>query len=105
MGKLIMRITDDRDNIDYYFEWSTMVDAPVTYGMSLENFKRYYETEYGRSSLIDLESRLKRVELTGCSSLIGETFDNCLRLAQANGSKFTKIDILDTFRIHLKDKK
>lgn len=48
-------------------EWSTVVDAPVTFGMSLEEFKKHYKEEYGSSGMIELEERLKRVENNGTS--------------------------------------
>lgn len=63
MGRFIVKLED------YYLEWSTIVDAPVTFGMSLEQFKEYYQGEYGRSSMVDLERRLERAEKFGTSSL------------------------------------
>jgi len=57
-----MKITDDRTNIDYYLEWSTIVDAPVTYGLILDEFKKYYKQEYGEQGMKELPERLKRVE-------------------------------------------
>lgn len=53
-----------------YFEWSTIVDAPVTHGMTLDEFKAYYREEYGRSGLDALALRLERVEAVGTSSVI-----------------------------------
>lgn len=52
---------------DKYLEWSTVVDAPVTYGGTLEEFKEYYLNEYGSSSLANFEERLERVEQVGTS--------------------------------------
>jgi hypothetical protein len=40
MGRFICKF-EDKDDV-YYLEWSTVVDAPVTFGMSLEEFKEYY---------------------------------------------------------------
>lgn len=88
MARFIARLDD------MYFEWSTIVDAPVTYGMTREEFKEYYLEEYGRSSLLEFEQRMLRVDAKGTSSHIhasaeetvyvnragkGET---CLSLAQ-----------------------
>ena len=67
MGKFIIKIADDKFHKDYYMEWSTIVDAPVTNGMSLSEFKDYYELEYGKSSMAELEERLKRVKVNGSS--------------------------------------
>jgi hypothetical protein len=52
---------------DKYLEWSTIVDAPTTYGEDLETFKkRYIEREIERIK-VDLEKRLARVEKQGTS--------------------------------------
>lgn len=64
-----MKLTDEKENKDLYFEWSTVVDAPVTYGMSLDEFKEYYKRQYGESSMQELEYRLERVDKNGVSGL------------------------------------
>lgn len=52
-----------------YMEWSTIVDAPVTYLMSLEEFTGYYREEYGRHGMgHEFEDRMTRVEETGTSA-------------------------------------
>jgi len=58
---------------DHYFEWSTIVDAPVTFGMTLDEFTEYYEAEYGHDGMRDLPERLARVEEYGTSGLCGQT--------------------------------
>lgn len=68
MSRYIIKLTDKRDLKDYYLEWSTIVDAPVTYGMTLDGFKIYYQGEYGISGMRDLPERLKRVEEKGTSA-------------------------------------
>lgn len=65
MGRSIIKLTEGEQS--WYMEWSSIVDAPVTYGMPLEEFREYYRDEYGRSGNEDLESRLKRVEEFGTS--------------------------------------
>lgn len=40
---------------DKYFEWSTIVDAPVTNGMSLTEFRSYYQSEYGEDAMKNLD--------------------------------------------------
>ena len=62
MGKPIIKLGD------YYLEWSTIVDAPVTFGMSLEDFKEYYRWQYGEQGMSELDMRLKRVDAKGTSS-------------------------------------
>ncbi len=58
---------------DRYFEWSTVVDAPVTYPMTLEQFEAYYREEYGRVGMEQLPERLERVERQGTSARGYET--------------------------------
>lgn len=67
MGRCLIKIPDgDRS---WYLEWSSVVDAPVTYGMSLEELHEYIKDEYGREGLHDLPERLMRVEKYGASAL------------------------------------
>lgn len=68
-----------------YFEWSTIVDAPVSGPMTLDAFKEYYKDRYGSVGLEDLAGRLVRVESTGSSSKEGNTFEDiveCNRFGQ-----------------------
>jgi hypothetical protein len=68
MPRFIIKLHDEKFNKDYYLEWSTVCDAPITYGCSLEEFEEYYRAEYGRVGYSDLEERLKRVEEKGISA-------------------------------------
>jgi hypothetical protein len=56
---------------DYYLEWSTIVDAPVTFGMSLDELKKYHQAEYGQSSLLPFAQKLKDTEEYGSSDRNG----------------------------------
>lgn len=81
MPRFICKVQDG-DNA-YYLEWSTVVDAPVTTGMSLDEFKAYYRDEYGRHSfespLSDgFEERMKRVEEKGVSARDYKSFDDLI---------------------------
>lgn len=67
MPRYIIKLT--RGNEARYLEWSTVVDAPVTYGMTLDDFKNYYLKRYGEEQAERLDERLKRVEATGTSSI------------------------------------
>lgn len=62
-----------------YFEWSTVCDDFRTYAMTLEEFKEYYREEYGRSSMNELEHRLKRVELVGTSSRLHDSMESVIK--------------------------
>lgn len=43
-----------------YLVWSTVVDAPVTYGLSLRQLRIFWRGEYGRVGLESLDSDLAR---------------------------------------------
>lgn len=64
--RIILKLSDGKQ--DYYLEWSTKIKRPITFGMSLEEFKSYYLSEYGEFGRRTLTSRLERVERTGTSS-------------------------------------
>jgi len=78
MSRYIIKLTDKKTKKDYYLEWSTIVDAPVTWGMTLKEFKKYYKAQYGRAGLDELPSRLQRVEATGTSSMHKLTAEDCI---------------------------
>lgn len=63
---------------DYYFEYSTIVDAPVTFGLPLDEFKKYYREEYGQQGIDNLGPRLERVEKYGSSQIGGIAADDVL---------------------------
>lgn len=68
MPRFIIKIHDEKLNKDWYMEWSTIVDAPVTYGYDIESFKEYYKERYGTEGMRDLPERIERVKQTGCSA-------------------------------------
>lgn len=89
-----------------YLEWSSVVDAPVTFGMSLEEFKAYYQDAYGRgdpSAASHLESRLERVEATGTSSHVHESADDVIAFNRAGRGEtlLMKQQIIDYY-VHRK---
>lgn len=88
---LIIKLTDPKDNKVYYLEWSTIADAPLTYGASLEDFKRYYKKEYGKHGMKTLEDRLARIEKYGSSSSL-ERLESLLNFNRA-GAYETRLDL------------
>lgn len=82
-----------------YFEWSTIVDAPVTRGMTLDEFRAYYRDEYGRGDMELLGERLARVEATGTSAH-GRTLDEVFECNRAgpNETCATKAEIAKMIR-------
>ena len=77
MGKFIVKIEGT------YLEWGTIVDAPVTFGMPLEEFKEYYREEYGSQGMRDLDTRLARADERGTSSHVDENADEVMWLNRA----------------------
>lgn len=69
MPTYIIKLTDPKTKTPYYMEWSTVSDRPITNGMDLFKFRKYYIKNYGISSMQELNERLERVEKQGCSSL------------------------------------
>lgn len=81
MARYIIKITDPVDNKPYYLEWSTVVDAPVSNGMTREKMKEYLDdisADFFYTGLLSAEERLKRTDQKGCSSMDRATIDNVL---------------------------
>lgn len=97
MPKYICKF-QDKDQ-DYYLEWSTIVDAPVTFGVSLDEFKNYYRQQYGNQGMAELQGRLKRVEEKGTSTLEGGSLDELIRGNRAgrNEQTYTKEQIIEWY--------
>lgn len=52
-----------------FFEWSTVVDAPVTHAMTREDFEEHYRFQYGREAMRKLPERVGRAIAHGCSAV------------------------------------
>ncbi len=76
-----------------YFEWSSVVEAPITSPMALKEFKVYYLKEYGVINYKGLKHRLERVEKQGTSCQLGSTLDEFIELAILNGSVKSKKEL------------
>lgn len=87
---------------DMYFDWSTVVDAPITFGMTLEEYKEYYKSEYGNLSISsgEFDRRMKRVEETGTSSLLDKSIDSVIKGNRAGPkeSELTKNQLIEYLR-------
>lgn len=93
---MIIKLTKGKR--DYYFEWSEVVDAPVTKGMSLEQFKKYYQAEYGKKGIEKLAERLARVEEKGCSHIF-ENLDEFIKFNRAGDNEkcLTKAELIKKY--------
>lgn len=73
MGRAIIKLNDGER--DWYLEWSTISDAPVTNGMSLEEMKARQTERYGTAGIEDWEYRVKLLHLVGTTWFGGESVD------------------------------
>ena len=93
MGRCIVKIKDK------YLEWSSIVDAPVTFGMTLDELKGYIKEEYGREGMRELDKRLERVERTGASTIYEKSVDSIISCNRAgpNESHLTLEEIYQAY--------
>lgn len=100
MGRLIIKIEDPVDRKEYYLEWSTIIEMPITWGVTLPDFCEYYRWQYGRQGMKELPERLARVEQTGLSSDYPDAdmdaMFECSAINQENGIK-SREDLLNRF--------
>jgi hypothetical protein len=97
MGRCLIKLTE-KDN-EWYLEWSSVVDAPITYGMSLKELREYIKVTYGTEGLNDLESRLERVEKYGTSYRPKVEIDDLLEYNRAgkNEKSISKKQIIKIY--------
>lgn len=94
MGRIICKVFDVLSDQDLYFEWSTIADGPVTHGMTLIEFKKYYQSEYGNLGLKDLENKyIKDVQLYGTSDRSTSVAD-LLEERALNRERLTLADLI-----------
>lgn len=88
MGTIILKLTDEHTNFDYYIEWSSVIDAPISVGMDIESFKKYYLEKYGTVEKQNICELLKRVDKSGTSSRF-ETLPETLSFNRAGKNETT----------------
>ena len=99
MPRYIIKLSNSFNNKNYYLEWSTIVDTPLTHGMEIEEFKEYYKNNYGILSFEhELPERLERVEKSGTSSL-SSTLEDLIRTNNAgnDGQCLTYEEIIEKY--------
>lgn len=67
MGRYIIKLGDR------YLEWSSVSDAPISYGMTLGELQEHIKDQYGAEGLRSLPARLERVEGKGTSAMDSES--------------------------------
>ena len=83
----------------WYFEWSTIVDAPVTRGMRRDAFEEYYWEEYGNEGLREFPRRMARVDEKGTSALNYDSAEDTIICNRA-GFKEAELSLVDIVRIY-----
>jgi hypothetical protein len=81
-----------------YLVWSTVVDAPITNGLTLEELTDFIEWQHGQEGLADLPDRLKRVEESGTSAVGYNVYDIITyNRAGPNESCLTKEELIEKY--------
>lgn len=93
------------DGTDYFMEWSTIVDAPVTHGMSWEEFEEYYRRKYREAGMAELPARMERVNKNGTSSLDQLTARQLIsgNRAGSGETELTTAQIIDAYCVRKLD--
>ena len=87
---------------DRYFHWSTIVDAPITDGMSREEFCAWYLKEYGVNhrfkNMMDLLEKYPAVN--GNAVVMAETMEDAIsgNRAGENGEYLTADEIYEQYK-------
>ena len=84
---------------DYYMEFSTIVDAPTTFGMKRAEFEDYYRKQYGESGMRELPARMERVDANGTSALNKECVADMMRFNHA-GPNERRLSIKQIYESH-----
>lgn len=84
----------------HFFLWSSIVDAPVTFGMTRHEFEEHWRDEYGRRGLEDLGPRIERALAKGTSSMLHPSLLALTRFNRA-GFKGNTLTFDEIIRIYL----
>lgn len=98
MPKGIVKLTDEDDR-KWFFEWSTVVDAPVTYRMTRDELYRYMKEQYGLRGLKGMPERMRRADQTG-TSFFNWTVEDVLsgNRAGENESEISAQEIIERYK-------
>lgn len=86
-----------------YLEYSSIVEAPITFGMTLQEFTDYYRAQYGWSGMDEFAYRLARVDARGTSSMTCDSAEQTLLGNRAGDreTELTKEQIVDWYCVKL----
>jgi len=85
---------------EWYFNWSTVVDAPITNRMTLEELTAYIQFQYKEHGARELSKRLDRVERKGTSAFLYESVEEVIsgNRAGENETELTMDEIIDQYQ-------
>lgn len=98
MAHVIVKLKDE--DVDYYLMWSTVVDSPITAGLTLEQLKEYYKSQYGEIQFeMTFESQMKRVNEKGVSYFLADSVEEFISHNRAGESEkcLTYEEIVDRY--------
>ena len=104
MGRCLFKMSGEQG--DFYLDWSSVVDAPVTFGMTLEELKQYIVYEYGQEGLKELPARLERIEANdGTSSYVKTSVSGLIAVNRAgkNETRLTYEQMYDWYCVRQED--
>lgn len=70
-----------------YFEYSTICDAPITFGMSRDEMRSHLLVRYGTCDADETERRLERCDTKGTSSFCDSSAEDALSCNRAGPSE------------------
>lgn len=87
----------EREGVRYYFDYSTVVDAPTTGAMTRREYESYYRSKYGEANTESLLSRLARADARGTSSMLHANLADILSSNRAgpNEERLTVDQVVD----------
>lgn len=91
----------EHEKVPYYLEWSTVTDSPSTPGLTFEEFKEWYEEQYGKSAMLEFEVRIGRANKIGTSSALHHSADEVISGNRAGDKEkcLTKEEIIQKYII------
>lgn len=93
---------------DRFFMWSSVVDAPITFGLSRNEFTSWYRAEYGKGDARiqdDLPTRMTRAIDKGTSAFMYGSLEHLVRHNHAGygGSRLTLEQIIQIYCVERRE--
>lgn len=117
MGRGIVKLANEKS--EWYVEWSTVVDAPVSFGASREEVIEYMRDSAFKSMYMhdpedkfvkelvekEVDSRLRRLDSKGTSFIYAESADKFIRFNRAgkNETCLNKEQLIEWYCIRKQD--